>query len=353
MPVTEPDLPRPTIRVLMVTSQWPRAKWGGTPTFIVRQAEFLRAAGVDLDVYHFKGGRSPLNYLRAWWGLRRRLWGNHYDLIHAQFGQSAMAVLPSRHPLVVTFRGDDLQGILADDGQLTVAGRVLRAISRMVARRAQAVIVVSEHMKQDLDPGTSASVIPSGLDLELFRPLPREEARRRAGVTPGERVVLFVGKPTQARKRLALAQEAVEILNRTLPARLLVGYGVPHTEIPWLMNAADVLLFTSRQEGSPNVVKEALACDLPVVSVAVGDVPTRLAGIEGCEVAADDEPATLAAGLERVLRRARRVAGRQAVAELDEHVLTQQVLGIYRRVVAGSRPADAPDNGENRRCAAS
>jgi glycosyltransferase involved in cell wall biosynthesis len=337
----------------MVTSQWPRATWGGTPTFIPRQAEFLRAAGVELEVFHFKGGRNPGNYLRAWWGLRRRLRKNHYDLIHVQFGQSAIAVLPTRLPLVVTFRGDDLQGILAEDGRITLAGRLLRAISRMVARRAQAVIVVSEHMKRDLDPGTRAAVIPSGLDLTMFRPLPREEARRRAGVAPEERVVLFVGKPTQARKRLALAQEAVEILNRSLPARLLVGYGIPHAEIPWLMNASDVLLFTSRQEGSPNVVKEALACDLPVVSVAVGDVPTRLAGIEGCEVAADDEPATLAAGLERVLRRGRRIAGRPAVAGLDEQLLTQRVLEIYRSVAAGARPADVPDSGDHQRCAAS
>ena len=353
MPGIQRSLRRATVRALMVTSQWPRASWGGTPTFIVRQAEFLRAAGVELEVFHFRGGRNLGNYLRAWWNLRHRLRNGRYDLVHAQFGQSALVVLPTSLPLVVTFRGDDLQGILADDGRITIAGRLLRALSRMVARRAQAVIVVSEHMKQDLDPSLSASVIPSGLDLNLFRPLPRDEARRRAGLSPDERVVLFVGKPTQARKRLDLAEAAVGILNRTLPARLVVGYGVPHTEIPWLMNASDVLLFTSRQEGSPNVVKEALACDLPVVSVAVGDVPTRLAGIEGCEVAADDEPATLAAGLERVLRRGRRIAGRQAVAALDEKLLTQRVLEIYRSVAAGALPADVPDSGDHRRCAAS
>lgn len=341
----------------MVTSQWPRASWGGTPTFIVRQAEFLRAAGVDLEVFHFKGGRRPGNYLRAWRALRRRLRDGRFDLVHAQFGQSAIVTLPTDLPLVVTFRGDDLQGILADDGRITVAGRLLRRISRWVARRAQAVIVVSEHMKRDLDVGTAAAVIPSGLDLELFRPLPRDEARRKAGIGPEETVVLFVGKPTQARKRFALAEAAVQLVNASTPCRLLVGYGVPHTEIPWLMSASDALLFTSRQEGSPNVVKEALACDLPVVSVAVGDVPTRLAGIEGCEVTPDEEPATLAAALERVLRRRRRVAGRAAVAHLDERMLTQRVLAIYRGVLAGSSPVVEPSdpavNGGGRPCAAS
>lgn len=340
----------------MVTSQWPRASWGGTPTFIVRQAEFLRAAGVDLEVYHFKGGRRPDNYVRAWWDIRRTLRRERFDLVHAQFGQSALVVLPSLVPLVVTFRGDDLQGILGDDGSITPAGRLLRGLSRRVARRADAVIVVSEHMKRDLDPSIPAWVIPSGLDLDLFRPVPREEARRRAGIGPEEKVVLFVGKPAQARKRFALAEEAVRLANRSTACRLVVGYGVPHTEIPWLMNAADVLLFTSRQEGSPNVVKEALACDLAVVSVAVGDVPTRLAGIEGCEVTPDDRPATLAAALERVLRRGGRVAGRRSVVDLDEHVLTRRVLEIYQGVLGGTRTAArpaAPTEKGTRRCAAS
>jgi teichuronic acid biosynthesis glycosyltransferase TuaC len=99
------------------------------------------------------------------------------------------------------------------------------------------------------------------------------------------------------------------------------------------MNACDVLVFTSMQEGSPNVVKEALACNLPVVSVAVADVPERLAAIAGCEVCADDRAETIAAALERVLRLGQRIAGRQSVEELDERRLTQKLIGIYHSVL--------------------
>src|SRR5262249_60445375 len=102
---------------------------------------------------------------------------------------------------------------------------------------------------------------------------------------------------------------AVEILNERLPARLIIAWGVPHAEIPVYMGACDVFVFTSSQEGSPNVVKEALACDLPVVSVAVGDVRQRLQGVEGCEVCADERPETIAAALERALRRGGGVRG--------------------------------------------
>ena len=113
------------------------------------------------------------------------------------------------------------------------------------------------------------------------------------------------------------------------------------------MSACDALVFTSMQEGSPNVVKEALACDLPVVSVAVGDVPARLRGVAGCELCTDDRPETIAAALERVLRRRQRIAGHDAVQELDEHKLTQEVIAIYRTVAARRDPgpltAEAPD----------
>jgi glycosyltransferase involved in cell wall biosynthesis len=112
------------------------------------------------------------------------------------------------------------------------------------------------------------------------------------------------------------------------------------------MNACDALVFTSMQEGSPNAVKEALACDLPVVSVAVGDVPLRLQGVEGCELCPDERPETIAAALERVLRRGQRILGREAVRDLDETVITQQVLGVYRAALAAARPAGG--NGAHR-----
>ena len=324
------------IRVLMITSAWPTPGQPRTTHFIKRQADFLRAAGVVVDVFHFDGEQRPSQYARAWVRARRQLDPARYDLVHAQFGQSGLLALPKRLPLVVTFRGSDLLGIVSDgNGRYTWKGRVLQGVSRLVARHADAVIVVSEPMKRCLPPSVLAAVIPSGLDLELFRPLPRDEARRSLNLRLDRRYVLFVGKPTQARKRAALARRAVELLERSCPAELITAWGVPHQDVPLYMNACDALVCTSMQEGSPNVVKEALACDTPVVSVPVGDVPTRLAGIEGCELCADDRPETIAAALARVLRRGQRVRGRATVAGLDEALLTQQVIAIYRSVLGG------------------
>jgi len=321
------------LRVLMVTSKWPTGGQPRTTHFIKRQAEFLRAAGVDVDVFHFAGGLKPWNYARAWWRVRRRLAAGAYDLVHAQFGHNGLLGLPKRLPLVVTFRGSDLLGIIGRGGRPTLAGKIGRRLSRAVARRADTVIVVSDHMTPHIPAGVPTHVIPSGLDFGLFRLIPQEPARRHLGLPTDRKLVLFAGSPEWPRKRYWLARQAMDVLTQTLPAELVVAWGVPHTDIPYYMNACDALVFTSTQEGSPNVVKEALACNLPVVSVPVGDVAARLAGVAGCELCPDERPETIAGALARVLGRNERAAGREAVNQLDERLLAQRVIEIYRSVV--------------------
>ncbi|HLZ45765.1 MAG TPA: glycosyltransferase family 4 protein [Gemmatimonadales bacterium] len=326
------------LRVLMITSEWPEPGSARPTQFIRRQAEFLKAAGVELDVFAFRGGKKPWNYLKAWSRVRPRLRSGQYDLVHAQFGQSGLLAFPRQLPLVVTFRGCDLLGTFGDRlGRPTARGRLLQTFSRFVARRADAVIIVSEHMRRQFKTRAPVHVIPSGLDLKLFRPYPQREARQELGLDQEARLVLFVASPRDTRKRYGLAKRAVELLNERLPAKLIVGWGIPHEKIPLYMSAANVLVVTSIEEGSPNVVKEALACNLPVVSVAVGDVPERLKGVAGTEVCADDRPQTIASALERVLRRRERVDGRSAVRSLDEHLLTRRVIDIYRSVIRRSK----------------
>lgn len=335
--VGETTLPR----VLALTNEWPTEDTPRTTVFIKRQVEFLRMAGVTVEPFFFEGAQRPWRYLTGWIRVRRRLARERFDLVHAQFGQTALLALPKRVPLVVTFRGDDLMGIIGRNGRPTLAGRLLRKLSGFVARRADAVVLVSEHMRQFLPRAVrkSAAVIPSGLDLRYVRPHPQTEARAQLGLPTDRRLVLFAANPAHPRKRFALAQRAVELLKPDLPVDLVLAWGVRHERMPLYMSACDVLVLTSLHEGSPNVVKEALACDLPVVSVAVGDVPDRLRHVDGCEVCTDGRPETIAAALRRVLERGRRIHGRQAVAHLDEALLAQRVIDIYRQAMSAGRPA--------------
>ena len=319
------------LRVLMITSEWPTPEHPDRASFIVQQVNYLRRAGLDVVVFSFCGLRSPLNYWHAWRTMRRQHPLEHFDILHAQFGQSGLLGLPSPIPLVVTFHGSDLQGIVGRQHRYTVSGTVLQHVSRLVARQAREVIVVSPHLTRYLPAHTSAHVIPCGIDLERFQPRSLVEARRQLGLPEDRRLVLFAADPKRPVQRFALAQEAVALLPNQLGASIVTLSGVPHTEVPMYMNACDALVLTSHHEGSPTVVKEALACNLPVVSVDVGDVHERLHDVPGCIVCADDHAETIAAGLECVLTQGQRIDGRKAVQSLDESLVVQKIVDVYKR----------------------
>lgn len=328
------------LRVLMVTSEWPTPEKPRNVPFMVRQVEALRKTGVDVKVFAFQGRKNPVNYAAAWLRLRLQYRWRDFDLVHIQFGQSGLIALPTPLPLVVTFRGSDVQGIVQAGGRYTLAGRVLRAVSQWVARQADAVVVVAQHLAEQLPHGVTPQVIPAGLDLERFRPMPQGEARRALGLLEDEHLVLFAASPSHPVKRYELAQQTIERTKERLPdVKLVVLEGVPHADVPLYMNACDALLLTSRHEGSPNVVKEALACNLPVVAVDVGDVRARLDGIEGCVVCTEATPDVLAEALVQVLGRRGRVQGRVAVQALDERQLTARLIDIYSSVLP--RPVDS------------
>ena len=321
------------IRVLMVTSQWPTPERPHAVPYLVQQVSFLRRAGVEVDVFSFRGSQKPMNYLKAWKRLRGQLNTSRYDLVHAQFGQSALLPWPRRAPLVVTFHGDDILGEKGEDGRPTLGGVFLQRISQLISLRADAVIIVSDQMRDHIPSSVPLHLVPTGVDLDSLPGMPMTEARRQLGLPLDEKLVLFVGNPADPYKRFELARQAVNILNQRYPARLILGWNMQHRDILALMHACNAFVMTSFQEGSPTVVKEALACNLPIVSVVVGDVVLRLRGVEGCEVCSDDMPETIAASLERVLRWGQRTTGREMVKELDEKVLADRLIGIYRSVM--------------------
>lgn len=321
------------MRVLLITSEWPNDEHPEWVPFLVREVEHLRKNGVHIDVLLYRGYRNPANYLKAWKNVQKRLINQYYSLVHAQFGQSGLlAIFPKIRPLVVTFRGSDLNGIVGSNGRLTMTGWLLRHLSQLVSLRADETILVSQNLAASL-PRKNFHVIPSGLDLSLFEPMPQYEARQQLNLSPHKLYVLFAGGRNNPIKRFSLAHAATSIEENGRPVELLVVENELPDKMPLYMNAADVLLLTSSREGSPNVVKEALACNLPVVAVDVGDVCERLESVEGCIVTADDQPKTIAAALQKVLQCPQRVAGRDAVRHLDISNTTRQIIDVYHQAI--------------------
>lgn len=322
------------LRILFITSQWPTPAHPANSPFVKREVASLRQIGLQVDVFHYQGGWSPLAYARATRQFHQQMRNQEYDLVHIRFGQCGIVALTQRKvPTVVRFGGSDLLGWRDENGREPLASKLLRAVSRTVARRATEVIIVSESMASQL-PRRRYHVIPSGVDLEQFRPMGPAAARGQLGLPAHRKLVLFAANPERRVKRFDLAQAAMAHLDPALDAELVVTANVANEQMPLYMGACDVLLLTSDHEGSPNVVKEALACNLPVVSVDVGDVRERLNGLPGCAVCEDRRPQTIAAALKVSLTLPARPSLRDSVRHLETGQVTQQVVDVYACALA-------------------
>jgi glycosyltransferase involved in cell wall biosynthesis len=318
------------LKVLMVTSEWPSPARPTDVPFVVRQVKSLREAGVEVDVFAFHGRKNPLNYFKAWRQLRTSYDLNAFDLVHGQFGQSGLVALPTKRPFVLTFWGSDLHGYVNDRGRYTLSGFLLRWLSLFVARRSQAIIVVSEHLKQFLSVKVPIYTIAHGVSFDLFRPMPQAEARRQLGWPADKKYILFGANPQNPIKRYHLAQTAVHLIKDQFNVELIAMTDISHENVPLYMNASDVLVLTSTHEGSPTVVKEALACNLPVVSVNVGDVSLMLDKLPGCVICANDKPETVAAGLAQVLQGQQCANSREQFSFLDEVFVAKKIVEVYQ-----------------------
>lgn len=262
--------------------------------------------------------RSPLEYMRFYPKVLRQSFNGH-DVIHANYGLTAPAALaqPTR-PVVVSLWGSDLFGNLG-------------WVSKQCSRVADAVIVMSDGMAAELD-GVETHVIPHGVNLELFRPIPGDVARKRVGWDDDAAQVLFPYSKQRPVKDYPRAEAVVAAARDRVdgPVELQTLFDVPHDLMPLYLNAADVLLLTSEHEGSPNSVKEALACNLPVVSTDVGDVSQLLDGVDLSSVSDSDE--VLAAEVASVIDRQVRSDGREHTDELGLTRMGERILSVYESV---------------------
>jgi teichuronic acid biosynthesis glycosyltransferase TuaC len=207
--------------------------------------------------------------------------------------------------------------------------------SRRAAKAADGIVVVARHLLRALPRtafGARVSVLPCGIDLDRFRPLDPEWCRRQLRWSNSSFHVVFASSNGDPVKRPWLAKAAVEeMLTRGIPAELHYMTGVPNSAVPVWLSASDSLLLTSLHEGSPTVVKEALACGLPVVSVDVGDVAERIESIEGCYLAQPDA-ADLANKLSLVHQRRTRLECRSRLEGIGVQNIARRLKALYEHI---------------------
>ena len=324
------------MRVLHVV---PRESNGGTSNFTMRQMERLEEAGVDGRRVLFAGSTMltrPHVLFDRIVAIRREIKIFQPDIVHAHWGSllaiaSAVASIGGP-PLVISFRGSDINPA-PSEGRLRSSIRV--TCSKLAALRAAAIICVSDELRKRLwSRRRIASVIPDGTDLSLFQPINKLDARRQLNWPPDEPVIFFYegGRPEVKRRDLAdeSLREARMILGK---CRLeVMGSDVPHDQVPLLLNASDCLLMTSDFEGSPNIVREAIACNTPIVSVDVGDVRRWLSNLDGARIVSRD-PVEIAKNVVDLVRTDIRPSIGCKALQFSEESSASAVLGVYRQIL--------------------
>jgi len=295
--------------------------------FIHSQGESLRAEGVDVE-YFFLHGPGPLKYIVGILRLRNHLGKNAYDLIHAHYSYSGyVAVSQDEYPVVVSLMGSDVL-----ESPPPAKRPIEKHILGRVTKKAAAIICKSQEIVDVLARNHRVYLVPNGVDLDFFKKLDRLECRETLGLSRNKRYALFPANPARREKNFALAEEAVRRL-RDPSLELLVVHGEPQEKLLLYYNAADAMMLTSLYEGSPNVVKEALACGLPVISTNVGDVAQLF---EDCPLGrlVEGNAQSVADALQAVLKREEKPDGCPGINKYKLQVIAGRIREIYDSVTA-------------------
>lgn len=324
------------LRVLHIVSDLPSETFPHTQPFIASQIQSLAKFRIHTDIFNLTEcyGSSISKYLKGIIELNKILSKHQYDLIHAHYSYCGwVGRFQKKIPLIVSLMGSDLLGQPNINGKQTIRGYMDILITQVISRFASHIIVKSKRMANKLTIQSNVSVLPNGVDFQLFRPFDRDKSREMLGWEANVPIVLIVGNPHEERKNVRLAISTVKLLKKQIAgAMLYICYGRPQSEVSLIMNAADVLLMTSYWEGSPNVVKEAMASNLPVVSVDVGDVKEVIKGTRHCYLGRY-EAKDLANKLSLVLRANERSNGRTRIPDLCSEKIAERLLTLYHHVL--------------------
>lgn len=290
--------------------------------FIKVQAESLTKLGHTIDYYPVKG-KGLWGYLSNITKISKFIKQGDYDIVHSHYSFCGIvSALATEKPVVCSLMGSDVKK----------SGLWRFIIKYFIMHKWKRTIVKSKDMKLTLGID-KVEVIPNGVDLDIFRPMNKNDCRKELGWDIGNKIILFAADPKRPEKNFSLAKKATETLN-IQDVELKVVYPVPHKDIPIYLNAADLLLSTSLWEGSPNIIKEAMACNCPIVSTNVGDVKWLLDGVEGCFITTND-PKDIADKIKKALNFKSRRNGRDKLINLglDSEHIAKKIIKVYEEVI--------------------
>ena len=302
------------------------------------QMNSIQNLGVSIAYGHFTERKSFFSLIRAGISLRKICKKTDPDIVHVFWGTTTalMTTVFSTKPVVISFSGSDLLGTVTKNGKKRIFGYISILFSQLSALLAKKIITKSEHMKQSLWPLSrkKATVVPNGLDLALFYPKNKNECREKIGWPLNIKTLIFFDGGGAPVKNIELAKKTFSIVKEKYPdAELRILNSIRHDALPEYYNAADVMLLTSFHEGSNNSLKEAMACNLPIVSVPCGDAPERLEKVVNCHVSKKYDADELAMYIIEILKKGTRSDGRKYINDFSLEEIGKRVVSVYKQIL--------------------
>ncbi len=285
--------------------------------FIKEQAEALKKQGVDVACFTIQG-KGIKGYLGQLKPLKQKIKAFQPDVIHAHYGMSGLlANLQRRVSVVTTYHGSDINEPKA------------RTFSKLAIWLSAHNVFVSQRLIEIAQPKKKYSLLPCGVNVEELQFIEKADARVKMGLQADKKYVLFAGSFDNNVKNALLAKDAIALLP---DVELLELRGYSRQEVTILLYAVDAFLMTSFTEGSPQVIKEAMACGCPIVSVDVGDVASVIHRTAGCYLA-ERHSQELAEKLKQAMQHSR-TNGKNRIIELglENETIARQLIQIYDNV---------------------
>jgi teichuronic acid biosynthesis glycosyltransferase TuaC len=301
--------------------------------FIKSQGDSLKKNGIDVEYFPIVG-TGLRGYYRSIPILKKKLALDRFHIIHAHYGLCGIIALLSKRKekLVVSFMGDDLIGSVNTYGTYTVASKFLARINKFFAYHIfDFNIVKSRNLFNQISKASMIEIIPNGVDFTIFYPVEKAVARKELKIKEESIIILFASNPMRLEKNFQLAQAAFEYLN-LVDSELITVCDLTQSELNLYYNASDMLLLTSYHEGSPNVIKEAMACNCPIVSTDVGDVKELFDGNVGYEICSY-EHTDVAKKIKKIFDYTERTKGREKVLHLEINVIANRLISIYNKLL--------------------
>jgi teichuronic acid biosynthesis glycosyltransferase TuaC len=322
------------MKVLFVSSG--NSFYGISP-IVSRQGISLEKKGIEIEYYGIKG-HGLKGYLKNIFLLRRFTKLSKPDIIHAHYGLSAIVAFLTKRDkkLVVSFMGSDVLGSEDINWFLNFVSKANILVNKFLAKYYyHHIIVKSEEMLQKFSKSYKVSLIPNGIDFNDFYYIGGKDARKGLKLNSDEKIVLFISNPKRPEKNYNLAVEAIKLCEYKIS--IIPVFNISSDKLKYYYSAADVLIMTSLHEGSPNVVKEAMACDCPVVATDVGNVRWLFGKTPGYYITSFD-PKDIANNIKLAIdfrEKQGKTKGRERITELglDSGTVAGKIMEVYNEVL--------------------